>query len=441
MAEPRALPHSDEAEQSALGCIFNDNAVLDAVRGVLHEGDFYHPVHAAIWRSVLELAAKGRAVDALTVHEHGQHELKYLWSLTTSVPTAAHARDYACIVRDHAVRRQVIRALQLAHESAAAGLVSTPDVIDSAVTALLELQQRGAPSEPRELVECTVEFLDDLTLRAEGQTNAIATGLLDLDRLTGEGGRPGELWVIGARPSMGKTALVLTLCRNVGRTHRALMLTQEDSLIMLTMRHVAAAGRVNLADLRNPRAAPESMWAGVAQGVEEIRPLMISMDDQPALQMADVRRKAQQTAARHGRLDLLVIDYLQLMDGTEGENRNRQLAEISNGLKRLAKELQCWVVLLSQLNREADKRRPIMSDLRDSGDIEGAADLIGLLYREHRYKPTHENKHYAELEVVKHKQGATRTLGFYFDGATQRFDNWDGPAPMRLGRGGFDDGA
>jgi replicative DNA helicase len=211
------------------------------------------------------------------------------------------------------------------------------------------------------------------------------------------------------------------------------MLTQEDSLNSLTARQVAAAGRVNLADLRNPRNAPQSMWEGVSEGIDALGKLQIAMDDQAALSIMDVRRKIQQVKRRRKKLDLVIIDYLQLMEG-DGDNRNQELGKIANGLKRAAKEFGVWIILLSQLNRESDKRAsgmPQMSDLRDSGDIEGAADLIGLLHREHRRTPTEANKMHAELLVVKHKNGPTDTLNFSFDGAYQRFSDWEGPPPMK----------
>lgn len=194
----------------------------------------------------------------------------------------------------------------------------------------------------------------------------------------------------------------------------------------LTARHVAAAGRVNLAHLRNPRTAPQAMWSGVAEAVTELSPLRIAMDDQASLKMSDVRRKIQQVRRRHGELSLVVIDYLQLMEG-EGDNRNQALGMLANGLKRAAKEFNCWIVLLSQLNREADKRAgpPQMSDLRDSGDIEGAADLIGLLHRQYVRTKKEELKYLAELHVCKHKNGRTDTLKLFFDGAVQRFGDWD----------------
>ena len=424
----RVPPHSDEAEQSVIGCVLNDNRVFDSVSHVLTGADFYQPVHRAVWQSIEALVARCRAADVITVHEHGQHDLAYLNAMAGSVPGGFNAKAYAGIVRECSVRRELLRVAQALVDGAMAEApsVDPTTLMDQIVTRLLALQQQSQRQEPQELQTLAAGFLDALQERADGRSDAIATGLHDIDRLTSGGGRPGELWVIGARPSMGKTALVLTLARNVGAVGRALMLTQEDSLNMLTMRHVAAAGRVNLADLRHPVGLPGAVWAGIVEGVEGIRGLSISMDDQPALTLADVRHKAQQVKARHKKLHLVVVDYLQLMDGAGGENRNRELALISNGLKRLAKELGCWVVLLSQLNREADKRRPIMSDLRDSGDIEGAADVIGLLYREHRYKPTDANKHLAEVEFVKHKNGPTDTVKLFFDGATQRFGDWFG---------------
>jgi replicative DNA helicase len=191
---------------------------------------------------------------------------------------------------------------------------------------------------------------------------------------------------------------------------------------------------VNLADLRNPQGAPESMWHGVAKAVDELRPLRVMMDDQAALNIADVRRKVQQVTRRHGPLKLLIVDYLQMMDG-EGENRNRELGAIAYGLQALAKQMGCWVVLLSQLSREADKRSgpPQMSDLRDSGDIEAAARFIGMLHREYMRKPSDENKHWAQLHVCKQSSGPTDTLNLYFDGAMQRFHNWAGPVPWTKG--------
>lgn len=192
---------------------------------------------------------------------------------------------------------------------------------------------------------------------------------------------------------------------------------------MLVSRHVAAAGRINLADIRNPEKAPEAMWGAVAQAADELKDLPLFVDDDACLALADVRRKALQVKQRSGgKLSLVIVDYLQLMED-QGENRAGVLAGISRGLKRLAKELGVPVVLLSQLSREADKLPgpPRLDHLRESGAIEEAADVVGLLWREGRRNPKPDNKHTAQLELAKHKNGATDTVHLWFDGATQRF--------------------
>lgn len=431
----RVPPHSVDAEQGLLGGLLMDNGAFDAIDAALRPSDFYRYEHQRIWDAIAALVHAGRPADVLTVHERLQRcgvadecgGLEYLNAMAQSVPNAANAREYARIVADRSTRRAVIAlAGELSAKAVALGPADDPQqLLDHAVTALLALQDGRRDDEPQDLSALAVRFMDELQERADGHTGAFGTGLRDLDRLTSEGGRRGELWVIGARPSMGKTAFSLSLCRAVGCSHQVLMLTMEDSLGMLTARHVAAAGRVNLAHIRNPMTAPGQMWQGVADGVQALTPLRIAMGDKGCMSLSDVRRQIQRTRRRHGDCALVVIDYLQLMEG-EGDNRNQALGALANGLKRTAKELDCWIVLLSQLSREADKSKspPEMHHLRDSGDIEGAADMIGLLYRRFRWTKKDDDKHLAELHVVKQKNGPTDTLRFFFDGATQRFGNW-----------------
>jgi replicative DNA helicase len=310
-------------------------------------------------------------------------------------------------------------------------------LVDRAVGQLMALQQAAGTREPIGMAEALADFVGDLTARYEGRITTFMTDLRDIDRLTGGGGRRGELWVIGARPSMGKTAFVLQLCRRVGLRHQVLLCSQEDSILSASGRFVAAEGGVNLAHIRSPASAPEAMWDSVTEGVEALSGLNVMLDDQAGLTLADVRRKGQQVKRKCGRLDLLVVDYLQLMDDGGGMNRSQGLGFVANGLKALAKELGCWIVLLSQLSRKADERNgpPQMSDLRDSGDIEGAADLIGMLYRECMRKETEENKHWAQFHVPKQKNGPTGTANLHFDGARQRFSDWEGPVPAKRGGG------
>lgn len=427
-------PHSAEAEQSLLGALLLDNAAFGALAGLIDARDFYDPTHGAIFTTIARLVGQHRPADVVTVYEAGGHDIVYLNELAQTVPSARRAPAYAQIVREHAIRRELMRRAGKVAEDARAALMPVDELIEGALAALLELQRGNRHDEPQALADLALRCVEDLQARADGATDCIETGLADLDALTAGGARPGELWVLGARPSMGKSAFVLSLARHVGKAKRVLLLSMEDSANTATQRMLAAAGGVNLADIRQPQRAPESMWAGVLAAMDELAGLSVWVDDQPALTVADVRRKMQQIEARHGKIDLLVVDFLQQMDG-DGENRNRQLGQIAYGLQALGKQSQAWVMLLSQLSREADKRSgpPQMSDLRDSGDIEAAARWIGLLHRETMRKPTAENKHWAQLHVCKQSNGPTDTINLYFDGALQRFGNWNGPAPFSSG--------
>lgn len=440
MAEARTPPHSMQAEQSVLGALLMDNAAMDDVAGLLQPGDFYAPAHAAIYSAVQALVAAGQPADVVTVFERSGHDLAYLNDLASSVASARNVRSYAAIVKERATRRQLMRLARQLEDEAISGIEADAPVlqlVDRAVGQLMALQQQAGTRDPVTLPTALAAFVDDLTARYEGRVKTFPVGLAAVDRLTADGGRRGELWVIGARPSMGKTAFVLQLCRAVGLQNQVLLCSQEDSILSASARFVAAQGRVNLAHLRAPATAPDAMWDSVTEGVEGLSDLHVMLDDQAGLTLADVRRKGQQVKRKCGRLDLLVVDYLQLMDDGGG-NRSQGLGYAANGLKALAKELDCWIVLLSQLSRKADERNgpPQMSDLRDSGDIEGAADLIGMLHREYMRKPTEENKHWAQFHIPKQKNGPTGTADLYFDGAYQRFSDWDGPAPKKGGGNG-----
>lgn len=430
-AQAALPPHSDEAEQAVLGALLLDNRCFDSVAEHVRAQDFYRPDHGAIFGTIAKLIAATKVADVITVFEAGGHETKYLFELTSSVASASGAVAYAQIVRERATRRELMRVGADLADSArrmSDGQASVQVLVDAAVVRLMALVQQAHVGEPQPIDQLLAPFVDHLNDVYEGRTNAIPTGLADLDALLAGGFRPGELIVIGARPSMGKTAFTLALCRTIGEHFPVLAMTMEDSIVSQVSRLVAAAGRVNLADIRNPRRAADGMWEGVAAGVDVLAKTMIDLDETAAITLLDVRRKVQQSRRRRGvPLGLVVVDYLQLMDG-HGDNPNQVLGAIAKGLKRAAKELQVPIMLLSQLNREADKRTgpPQMSDLRDSGDIEGAADIIGLLYREFQRKPTAENKYHAQLHVVKNKNGETRTLDFHFDGAFQRFGNWEG---------------
>lgn len=434
----RVPPHSSEAEQAVLGAMMLDARAWDQAGDLLDEGDFYHHDHAQVFGVIGQLAGANRAVDVLSVYEAlragdraPQIDLRYLNDMVCSVPSAAAVRSYAEIVRQRSLCRRVITA---ANDLAAGVYGSTrvdgdlPGLVDRAVVELMELLQRGAVTrqEPQAIGDLMGEWMDQLQARADGQSNAVPTGLNSIDRLMAGGLWPGDLIVLGARPSMGKSAFSLTVARNVARhVGPVAALSMEDSSQMLLARHIAAQGRINLADLRNPAHAPDSMWGAAVQAIEDLKDLPLYVDDSACLSLADVRRKALQVKQRNGgRLSLVIVDYLQLMED-EGETRAYVLAGIARGLKRLAKELQVPVVLLSQLSREADKQPgpPRLDHLRESGAIEEAADVVGLLWREARRNPKPDNKHTAQVEFAKHKNGPTDTVRLWFDGATQRFED------------------
>ncbi len=442
----RVPPHSAEAEQSVLGALLIDNRAWDRVGDLLVERDFYVADHAAIYRAIGGLVNAGKPADVVTVYERlgsagdDVGGVAYLNDLAQCVPSASNARRYAEIVRERSMLRQLVR---VADELTGAAMQAGEEggdplaLADKTMSDLLAMVQGRRTQEPVSIESVMTALIDEVNALAEGKSPAISSGLPDLDEATAGGGRPGELWVLGARPSMGKSALILTISLAVAQTGWVLFLTQEDSKLTLAQRAVANVGRVNLADLRNPARArdPEAMWTGIGNGVDDVAKRHMLVDDQGGLTLADVRRKLQQAGRMTGgKLRLVVVDYLQLMTG-DNDNRNQMLGEVANGLKALAKEFGVWVVLLSQLSRKADERTgpPHLSDLRDSGDIEGAGDVVALLHREARRKLTESNKHWAQLEVAKNKNGATCTVNLFFDGKHQRFASWEGAPPTAQG--------
>ena len=428
-------PHSAEAEQSVLGAMLLDNRAFDRVGDTLQASDFYLHQHRLIFTACAELIHASRPADVITVLDRLQAQGKcddaggmaYLNDLVSSVASAGNVGAYAGIVQQRSVCRRLLQvAMDLATEArAAAGPQGdVAGLIDRTAVRLLDLQQSTNDGDPVLIGNLLPGWIDALNERAEGKTDAIPMGFVDIDRKMAGGMRRGELIVIGARPSMGKSAFALRVARHVAGLGPVLKCTMEDSASMLVSRHVAAAGRVNLADIRAPQGAPEAMWTGVSDGLEALTPLRLYIDDRPALELKDVRRKALQVKGREGDLLLVLVDYLQLMEG-DGESRAQELTKVARGLKRMAKELKCAVMVLSQLSREADKTEmpPRLDHLAESGGIEQAADVIGLLWREARRKPKPGNEHNAQVELVKNKNGATATVQLQFFGATQRFED------------------
>lgn len=432
---PRVPPHSVEAEQSVLGALLQDNTACDTAARLLADTDFYLSEHAHVWRAIMRLAAKTKPADLVTVQAElvtaGVWEdvggMEYVQALEQCVPSARNVAAHAGVVKHHAQRRRLMRLAGDLMEEARSGcgdVETLSATVGRATQALLELQRGGTDQRPRAIAELMPAWMDELLARYEGKTDAIPTGLKGVDRALADGMRRGDLVVIGARPSMGKSAYTLGLVRAVSAVGPVLVCTLEDSCNMLISRQVASTGRVNLADVRSPQRAPESMWSAVTDAADELRHLPIYIDDQAGIGLQQVRQKARDVQATAGGLALVVVDYLQLMED-QGESRAYELAAIARGLKRMAKEMQCVVVLLSQLSREADKTNapPRLDHLAESGAIEQAADIIGLLWRESRRNPKPGNERTAQIEFVKNKNGPTDTVQLFFDGARQRFED------------------
>lgn len=424
-------PHSAEAEQAVLGALMLDNRVLDSL-GDLDENHFYHTEYQAIFRTIKGLCTACKVADVITVHEAGGADVMTLHGLVSSVLTVAHTGNYAEIVYERWLERELLRC---AGETAADAvrIGDAAEKIDRATAALTKLATRRKVQESVPVNDAVVSFLDRLQAEADGRTEVLSTGMYGLDRLLNGGLRRGELFVVGARPKMGKTAFTLQLSRNIAQLHSVLVCSQEMPVYELTARNVAALGSINLGEMRKPGEMSDASWSGISSAVEQMRNLKLTMDEQRALTLLDVRRKTMDTKRKRG-CDVVVVDFLQLMAGS-GNNRNEELDKISNGLKAMAGEFNVAVVLLSQLSREADKRHgpPVMTDLRDCGAIEAAADIIGLLHREIAHPLGDKSdgwKHHAALEVVQ-RNGAPGTVDLWFSGEYQQFKDWSGPRPSK----------
>jgi replicative DNA helicase len=431
-------PHSNEAEQSVLGGLLLENDAWERVGDLLKSEHFYDPEHRAIFQTIETLIVANKPADVITVFERGKHEVGYLNALSASVPSAANARRYAEIVRERWAAREAVR---IAGETIAKASNTKADIQDTILSTQEALAAIGAGStrqEPVFIEDGLLAHLARITARAEGKDEVYPTLLHDLDKLLAGGLRPGRVYVIGARPSMGKTTLGLTIAKNIAEREglAALFLTMEMPAEQLNDSLIASMGNIPLDKVLQPDPNDDEFWSRLVEGTERVRRLNLLIDEQPALRIIDARSKiitAKRKAEKVGaKLAVCVADYLQLMQG-EGDNRSVEIGKIANGWKALAKTLRVPVVLLAQCNREADKKpdgADSMSDLNESGGIEAAADFIGLLHREFVRTSDDRLKHFGQLRVPKNRAGSTGRVNLYFDGAKQFFGSWTGPAPV-----------
>lgn len=431
---------SIDAEQAVLGALLLSNDALDAIPW-LSTDHFYRTDHRRIFTETKRLYEHGQAVDVITLGDkvelEGESAVSYLHQLVSNTPSAANVTHYAGIVRGHAQRR----ALAALASEVAEQAISSHDpraVADFAQSKLESIVQEAAKAEPVRNVDGMPRYLTELKQRAAGEgSKAMPTGFVDLDKRLNGGLQGGQLIVLAGRPKMGKTSLALNIAVNMAVQNSGLFLSMEMPESQLHDRNVAVLSGVPLRKIIDPSQLTENDWPAVGKAVERLERVKLSIDDQGGLTLMDVRAKARLTKRRYG-LDFIVIDYLQLMEG-EGDSRNTQIENITRGLKSLAKELDVAVILLSQLNRQLEQRpnkRPVPSDLRDSGAIEQDCDVAMFVYRDEVYHEHSPDKGICEVIIPLIRQGEPGTVGLAYIAYLTKFANLDqgqefGRAPTR----------
>jgi replicative DNA helicase len=442
VARLRVPPHSIEAEQSVLGGLMLDNSTWDRAADLLTDGDFYRFEHRAIYEAIGRLVQANKPADVITVFEQlqslGRAEecggLAYLNALAQSVPSAANLRRYAEIVRERAILRKLIEASDdIATQAFNPQGRAVTQILDEAESQIFKIGEEGQRTrqgfQPMDqLVMALIDRVTELAENGADDVTGVRTGFYELDRMTA-GFQPGDLIVLAARPSMGKTALALNIAENVAVAEGlpAVVFSMEMGASQLALRMVGSLGRIDQSGLRTGRLRDDE-WGRLTEAVDKLSKASIFIDETPALSPAELRARARRQARVCGKLGLIVVDYLQLMSGSSRseENRATELGEISRGLKALAKELQCPVLALSQLNRSVESRndkRPMMSDLRESGAIEQDADVIMFIYRDEYYNKDSKEPGVAEIIIAKQRNGPVGTSKLMFLKPLTKFDN------------------
>ncbi len=439
-------PHSIEAEQAVLGGLMLDNDAWDNVAERVSEDDFYRIEHRVIFHTFKLLTSRNMPLDVLTVSDflRQQNQLNeasgeaYLFELAKNTPTAANILAYASIVRERSVLRQLASvANEIANSTFNTEGRTINELIDHAEQKVFKISDQGIRGQgPQDINAIMASTLDRIHVlhEAKGALTGLTTGFTDLDDKT-SGLQPGDLIIVAARPSMGKTSFAMNIAENAalelskqGSPKAVLVFSMEMPAESLVMRMLSSMARIEQQRIRTGRLDDQD-WAKIPQQVQLFSQTKLYIDDTASLSPTEVRARARRVAREHGGLGLIVIDYLQLMQVPGyGDNRVMEVSEISRSLKALAKELSVPVVALSQLNRGLEQRhdkRPIMSDIRDSGSIEQDADLILFIYRDEVYNENTNDKNIAEIVIGKQRNGPIGTVKVRFEGRYTRFDNLD----------------
>lgn len=430
----RLPPQNLDAERSTLGAMFLEKESIFRAMEILRPGDFYKDAHRLIYQTVLDLTNRGEPVDLVTVTEELRQKnqlekiggITYLTELAGSVPTAAHVEFYARIVEEKSLLRQLIRA---ATEIVTLGYDSQDEVnniIDQAEHLIFSIANRRAGRTVVNLKNILIETFEQIEklYESRGAVTGVPTGFNDLDRLTA-GFQPSDLIILAARPSMGKTTFALNIAEYAAVNLKlpVVVFSLEMSKEQLAMKLLCSEAGVDNQRIRTGNLQEED-WPRLSHALGRLSESVMFIDDSPSLSVLDVRAKARRIKADSG-LSLIIVDYLQLMQGPKRiENRQQEVSEISRGLKALARELSVPVIALSQLSRAVEQRqnkRPTLSDLRESGSLEQDADLVCFLYREDYYEPETEKKNITEFIIAKHRNGPLGTVEFLFQKEYSKF--------------------
>ena len=443
LAALKLPPHSIEAEQSLIGGLLIDNSAWDRIGDVVRETYFYRDDHRRIFRHIGKLCQLARPADVVTVFESIEQSneidqtggLSYLAEIANSTPSAANIRRYAEIVRERAILRQLVTVGdEIAGNALNPAGRDVKQLLDDAERRIFEIAEAGNRNSQgfvaiQPLLGAVVERMEELLARdSQSDITGVPTGFIDLDKMT-SGLQPSDMIVVAGRPAMGKTAFALNIAEHVGVELRqpVAIFSLEMSGPQLATRFLSSVARIDQSKLRTGRLTDDE-WDRMTVALGKLHEAPIYIDETGAINSTDLRARARRLHRQCGKLGLIVIDYLQLMTSPrEGENRATEISEISRSIKALAKELHVPIIALSQLSRKVEERtdkRPLMSDLRESGAIEQDADIIMMMYREEYYKPDTPDKGTAEAIIGKHRNGPVGTVRLTFIGEYTKFENY-----------------
>jgi replicative DNA helicase len=438
MEEKRIPPHSLEAEEAVIGAIMLDTSALAKAMEILQESHFYSPANQKIYRAVLELFSRNVAPDLVTVSDMLKQNRvldeiggpEYLSNIVASVITTANVEHHARVVLDKALKRSVINASMELLKNGFDDTNPAAEILDYAQNLIFEIKERGLRKEPTHIRNYIMKVLETADkMRGERLLTGVGTGFYKLDEFT-SGFQNGEFIIVAGRPSMGKTAFVLNVAQYaaVKQNLPVAIFSLEMSAEMLVQRLLCCEAEVNATNFRRGKLSNQD-WVNLTTAAGNFDKAPIYIDDSPSLSILEVKAKARRLRAEND-IQMVIIDYMQMLEGVKSvrnlASRQQEISEISRALKGLAKELNCPVVVVSQLSRSPEHRpdnRPRLADLRESGAIEQDADVVILLYREDFYNPETEKKGIAEINLAKQRNGPTALFELSFFGEYSRFSN------------------